>query len=164
MPSKPPTSKAFKSARRTAKKLPSKIAKRFKKKTLKEQREEEVWSNKEKQKTSTIIPTKKAELDVPPVVMIAGIPVPADVSTRKKIEIARGIGMYILYFMLSFFLLCYSLIIYCKKMFFVLTFSFLLSFKNIANQEAFVHAPHQHKKGKSLRDIRMKMRERIITA
>lgn len=54
MPSKPPISKAKKAVNRTAKKLPGKIAKRFKQKALKDQIEDERWSKIELKKVGAV--------------------------------------------------------------------------------------------------------------
>ena len=70
MPSKPPTSKAQKGVakRKTAKKLPSNIAKRFKLKKLSEAAEDEKWKSLEEkgaEQISKILVVSNSKLPLP---------------------------------------------------------------------------------------------------
>ena len=91
MPSKPPQSKAKRSANRTAKKLPGKIAKRFKQRALKERYEDEIWSKVEAKKVGAEECTaqEKAQGEIltdvaPQAIAIPLVAAPPRLKGRKK--------------------------------------------------------------------------------
>ena len=80
MPSKPPISKPKKAANRTAKKLPGRIAKRFKQKAQKNMLEDERWAKIEAEKNGVVVEDVKIEAKAP----VVQPPQPKAAPGRKK--------------------------------------------------------------------------------